>query len=540
MAPANQTLTVTSTQPSLAASAAVSTSSGGNWLTIMGGGNVPAVFSITANPAGLSPGTYQGSIVLSSTGASNSRRHVPVTLVVAAAPVIAAAPSQLTFSYTVGGVPPAGTPIQVTSSGTALTYSVLATTDAGGPWLQITSGGNTPGTVTASVSPVGLAPGTYTGTIALSSDGAGNTPLLIPVTIMVSTSTVLTAAPASVQFAAQQDGAAPATQTVHLDSGGLPIAVTYQGSPGTDWLSFTAGPNTPTDLAISVSPAGLAPGRYTGLILVVSSFAVNSPLQIPVTFDVTATPVLSTFPSILQFAYRISGAGPMPQAFSVGASSGPPFEFSINGGNLPIWLFAAGTGTTPGTVSVSIDPGGLAAGVYQSTVQVSAPGVSSPISVQVVLTVTSAPSLAAQPSALNFAYQVGAQAPAAAAVVVSSSDGLQTVVATPTTSSGGNWLVVSGGGNTPAAASISVNPAGLAAGVYQGQVTFTSSTAASPLPVPVTLTVSAAPTLNLSSTTCLSHIRWVVPYRRTSKSPSRAAMDLLFPSAPSYRSAGSL
>ena len=170
----------------------------------------------------------------------------------------------------------------------------------------------------------GLAPGTYTGTIALSSDGAGNTPLLIPVTLMVSTSTVLTAAPASVQFVAQQGGTAPASQTVHLDSGGTPIAVTYQGSPGTDWLTFTGGPNAPGDLAISVSPTGLAPGRYTGVILVVSTFAVNSPLEIPVTFDVNATPVLSTLPSILQFAYSISGTSPMPQAFSVGASSGPP------------------------------------------------------------------------------------------------------------------------------------------------------------------------------------------------------------------------
>ncbi len=417
---------------------------------------------------------------------------------VAAAPVIAAAPSQLAFSYTIGGVAPAGTPIQVTSSGTALTYLVSATTDTGGSWLQITSGGNTPGTVTASVSPAGLAPGTYTGTIALSADGAGNTPLLIPVTLMVSTSTVLTAEPGSVQFVAQQDGTAPASQTVHLDSGGTPIAVTYQGSPGADWLSYTGGPNTPGGLALSVSPAGLVPGRYTAVILVMSAFAVNSPLEIPVTFDVNATPVLSTFPSILQFTYSVSGTRPAAQAFSVGASSGPPLPFSITGGTLPSWLFASGAGTTPGTVSVSVDPGNLPAGVYQSTVQVTAPGVSSPISAQVVLTVSDAPSLASQPTALNFAWQVGTSMPAAATVVVSSDSGTQTVVATPTTNGGGNWLVVSGGGDTPAAAGISVNPAGLAPGVYQGQVTFTANGAAGPLPVPVTLTVSAAPTLNLS------------------------------------------
>jgi uncharacterized protein (TIGR03437 family) len=499
MAPANQTLTVNGTQPSLSVTADASTSSGGNWLTIMGGGSVPAVFSISANPTGLSKGTYQGSIVLSSTGAGNSPVTVPVTLVVAAAPVITAAPSQLAFSYTLGNSAPAGTPIQVTSSGTVLTYLVSATTDTGGPWLQVTSGGNTPGTVTASVSTTGLAPGTYTGTIALSSAGAGNTPLLIPVTLMVSTSAVLTAAPASVQFVAQQGGSAPASQTVHLDSGGTPIAVTYQGTPGADWLSYTGPPNTPGDLAISVSPTGLAPGRYTAIVLVVSNFAVNSPLQIPVTFDVNAAPVLNTVPSILQFSYSISGSRPTPQSFSVGVSSGPPLQFEVTGGTLPQWLFASGNGTTPGTVSASVDPGVLAAGVYQGTVRVSAPGAASPASVQVVLTITNAPVLSDQPADLNFTYQVGAAAPAAATVVVSSNSGTQTVAATPTTTSGGNWLVVSGGGNTPAATSVSVNPAGLSPGTYHGQVQFTASGVAnSPLAVPVTLTVTAAPTMKTS------------------------------------------
>ena len=498
MAPANQTLTVTGTDPSLVVTADLVTDSGGPWLSVTGGGNLPAVFSITANTTGLVPGTYTGVVTLSAGGAGNSPAQIPVTLVVAAAPVITSAPSQLAFSYTIGASAPAGASLQVASSGTALTYQVSATTAAGGPWLQVTSGGATPGSLTVSVSPVGLAPGTYAGTVALSSTGAGNSPLLVPVTLDVGTTIALVPSPGSVQFVAQQGGAAPPVQTVHVDSGGTPIAVTYQVSPGANWLTYTGVPSTPADIAITASPAGLVPGRYTAVILVVSSLATNSPIQIPVTLDVNAAPVLSASPSILRYAYSLSGTKPLPQSVTV-ASSGSPLQFNVSGGSLPAWLFASASGTTPVSLSVSVDPGSLTAGVYQSEVQLTSPNSSSPVSVQVILTVLNAPVLAAQPSTLAFSYQTGGPAPAAAPLVISSDQQTPAIASAASTFGGGNWLHISGGGNTPAAASVSVNPVGLVPGTYLGQVSITSSGVGnSPLVIPVTLTVSSSPTINAS------------------------------------------
>src|SRR5205807_3805481 len=56
------------------------------------------------------------------------------------------------------------------------------------------------------------------------------------------------------------------------------------------------------------------------------------------------------------------------------------------------WLSATGGGMTPGSASVSVNPGTLAAGTYTGTVSVSAAGSgNSPQTVAVALTVTNAP-----------------------------------------------------------------------------------------------------------------------------------------------------
>jgi large repetitive protein len=499
--PSNQVLTVNGSDPSLVVTATATTITGGNWLSVMGGGNAPAEFSLTSNPAGLAPGTYQGSVMVSAANAANSPLTIPVTLVVSSAPVINAAPGQLSFSYQIGNPAPAGAFFQVTSSGGALPIQIDSITDAGGAWLQVTSGGMTPLTVTAAVNPSGLSPGTYTGTISLSSAGAGNSPLLVPVTLMVTTTAVLSAVPASVHFTVQQDATAPPAQVVRVAAGGLAIPVTYSVSPNAAWLTQTGGSPTPADLSISISPAGLTPGRYTAVVLAKSDFAANSPLEIPVTLDVSATPVLSTLPSVLRFTFDRLGARPPVQALSV-VSSGAATDFTVSVAPGVDWLFASGSGHTPASISVAVDPGTLAVGEYQGTVLLT-PATGTPLSVPVILTVSDAPSLTAQPLSLSFVYQVNGPLPSAQSVVVTSSRGsLPVTVAVQTFSGGAGWLAATGGGNTPTTGNVTVNPAGLGPGVYKGQIAFSAAGAGnSPLLVPVTLTVTAAPVLTTSPTT---------------------------------------
>jgi uncharacterized protein (TIGR03437 family) len=77
--PPPQTLTIASSP----ATAFTLTTSGGNWLSVSSmAGITPASVNISANPAGLSVGTYSGKITISAPTAINSPQTVSVTLVV--------------------------------------------------------------------------------------------------------------------------------------------------------------------------------------------------------------------------------------------------------------------------------------------------------------------------------------------------------------------------------------------------------------------------------------------------------------------------
>jgi uncharacterized protein (TIGR03437 family) len=96
-APAAQNIAVTSTGVALPFTAAATTTTGGNWLSVSpASGNTTASggaatnLSVSVNPTGLAAGTYQGTITVTSANASNSPQTATVTLVVTqpAAPVI--------------------------------------------------------------------------------------------------------------------------------------------------------------------------------------------------------------------------------------------------------------------------------------------------------------------------------------------------------------------------------------------------------------------------------------------------------------------
>src|SRR5260370_27859937 len=67
--------------------------------------------------------------------------------------------------------------------GKAKSYTAAAT---GGAWLSATpTTGNTPGTVTVSANPAGLAPNTYNGMVTIASTGATGSPQTVNVKLTV-------------------------------------------------------------------------------------------------------------------------------------------------------------------------------------------------------------------------------------------------------------------------------------------------------------------------------------------------------------------
>jgi uncharacterized protein (TIGR03437 family) len=313
--------------------------------------------------------------------------------------------------------------------------------------------------------------------------------------LTVSTGLTLSAAPNSLQFSAQQLGPQAAPQTVRIADGGSAIPISVSTSAGATWLTVTGAGTTPADLTVSVSTGNLSPGTYSALILVQSPLAANNPLQIPVTLTVSAAEVLSASPASLRFSYTIGGVKPQPQSFALASGRTPvPYSYSVVPG--PLWLYASGSGNTSGTATVAVDPGVLTPGEYQGTIQVSSPSTGNVAAVNVILTVSATPIITVQPAQLIFAYQIGGQLPVNQSLVVRSGSDVLNVTAAVQTLGGGNWLHIAGGGNTPAPFSVSVDPAGLAPGNYQEQITISSPDSPStPVVIPVSLTVTTAPVL---------------------------------------------
>jgi len=315
----------------------------------------------------------------------------------------------------------------------------------------------------------------------------------------------ISASPTSLSFKYQIGGTTPAAQTVSVASSGTALNFTTAAATttGGSWLSATpaSGSTTSGSVSVAVNPSGLAAGTYTGTIQVASSGATGSPVTTSVTLVVSSatvvTPTLSASPSTMSFAYTIGGTSPASQPILVSAT---PSAVSFTGAAATTsggsWLSATpASGTTPGTVNVSVSPSSLAAGTYTGTVKVTSSGATgSPVTTSVTLVVSSAtavtPTLTASPSTMSFAYTIGGTAPASQPILVSSTPSALSF----TSASTGTWLSATpASGATPGTVNASVNPSGLTAGSYTGTVTIASSGATgSPQIVHVTLVVSSA------------------------------------------------
>jgi uncharacterized protein (TIGR03437 family) len=217
-----------------------------------------------------------GNVYIADPGADNVRK---VSSGAAASPVTAQ-PTTLSFSVNAGAAAPPTQSVVIISPGSTLTYTAAASTTGGGPWLSVSpTGGNVNATLTVSVNPSGLAPGSYNGTITVTPSGAGNTPLTIPVKLTVNAaasqgiiSTV--AGNGFVPFSAEggaATGAALAVSAVAVDgSGNLYIADTVSNKilkvnasgivttfAGNGAITY-AGDNGPATKASFFTPLGVA------------------------------------------------------------------------------------------------------------------------------------------------------------------------------------------------------------------------------------------------------------------------------------------
>ncbi len=191
----------TATQAATSASA----QSGGNWLSVTGGGfgsfayTIP--YTVTASAANLPAADYSGSVKVSSSGLAADNKTVPVVLHVTSQPIAQPLFPAMSFQIAQGGVKqnyftayPFYPMLTNVGLGSLTTSGATTSTASGSNWLTVASDPNNNAFFQITADATGLAHGTYQGTISIASNAA-NSPTVVPVKL-----TVVAAGPPIVNF----------------------------------------------------------------------------------------------------------------------------------------------------------------------------------------------------------------------------------------------------------------------------------------------------------------------------------------------------
>jgi uncharacterized protein (TIGR03437 family) len=167
------------------------TTAGAGWLTLSNASGSPgSPETAMVNTAGLAPGVYTGSIVVSM-AQYGLTTTVPVTFTVLAPAAISVNETEMAFAVTEGQTAPTTANLTISTPGIA--WSVQQEAPAQ-PWLTLSSSfGVAPSTVNLSLNPTGLGAGSYYASLLLSSPGAPNSPVTVSVRFIVGTGLLISA-----------------------------------------------------------------------------------------------------------------------------------------------------------------------------------------------------------------------------------------------------------------------------------------------------------------------------------------------------------
>jgi len=387
------------------------------WITVSPtSGTAPAGLVVSIEQGTLAAGAYPARIrVLDS---NNLPTDVSVTLNVNNTPqqlivspsilrlgALAAAPGNLVEDL-------------VVSNAGAVPLAFTASALGGSSWISGISPGSgqtdAPVFLEVQVNTSGLQVGSYHDIIQLAS-AAGNVD--IPISLFVAESGPLLAVNTTgVLFQARQNGGSSVTSNIEVLNIGAPSStVNWTASlvSGSDWLNLISSSGSATPSApgiLSLAPvqnaSQMAPGPYYALVKIADPNSLNSPQFVSVVLNIeadSAAPSPYVSPAGLFFAAAAGGSAPTPQQVLINTSSAAavPFQVSATTTNQS-WLSATpsagnASGQTPGNLSVSVDPTGLAAGIYTGDVSVSISEVLQSVNVTFVVLPVSAANATSHP-----------------------------------------------------------------------------------------------------------------------------------------------
>ncbi len=334
-------------------------------------GTTPQAISVGINIAGLAPGTYKDTIVVTGTGSTNSPT-VEVILNVAAAPkTLVVAPDTLSFTMEEFGALPVLQNFNVSElGGGIIAFSASENTD----WFSLTNAaGNTPQAVQVNIVGPAPAPGTYVGAVTFTSAAAQNSPVTRHVKLTVTEAPrVLIVAPLVLNFTAVEGGANPVAQNVAVTETNNKN-VDFTANETATWISLAnTDLNTPGGFDVNVDITGVGEGSYSDTITIAAAGVTNSPIKVAVNLTVSAPEVklLTTVPDTLFFFATEGGANPDGEYMVIREAGGGAIAYSASTDVAHV-LLSKFSGTTPDSIIVSVDITGLTPGVRVDSIQVS-------------------------------------------------------------------------------------------------------------------------------------------------------------------------
>jgi uncharacterized protein (TIGR03437 family) len=330
----------------------------------------PAVLTVRMNPALLAVGTHLGTVTLTELP-SGRILSIPVRAIVEIGSPIAAVSTlvidttPLELSAITGGANPTSS-IHVLSS-TGAPHEFTAAASSAGGWLLVTPYSSAaPGRLTITANAAAVPPGTYEGSVIVTSLRSGATET-IPVRFNLDRQAIA-ATPASLNFAQLQKGVAPPAQTLQLTAN-LPGAFT--ATPSANWLTVTPRDGvTPSPLRVSVNPTGLPPGLSRGTVRITGP---NNEVTVQVSLTIPEPPAPTTTPSTIALIHELGSPAPS-QPIDIGSTGdNVTFTAAATTQSGVKWLTVSPeSGSTPARITASVNTALLVPGRHSATITVAA------------------------------------------------------------------------------------------------------------------------------------------------------------------------
>jgi uncharacterized protein (TIGR03437 family) len=349
------------------------------------------------------------------------------------------------------------------------------------------SGDGGPATQAAFNSPTGLVFGPD-GSLYIADSGNDRIRSVLPA------SPTFSASPTQLSFSVTSGGSLSAPQTFALSSllqqtafNGLPYSITTSTSSGTGWLQVNP-PNgsIPATISVTIDPTNLIAGSYTGGISINCPGANPSTATVTVSVVVTNSlpPQMSVNPASIAFS-TLAGAAATTKILTVSNTGGGALNITATaqGGS---WLSVTpGSGTAtpsqPIPLTVAVNPGALPPQTYSGSLLIS--NGQTQVTVPITMTVSASQAVIVL-SQVGMTFQSaalgGSPLPQTFGILNTGQGQMNWTAAANTLPAGAGWLSIdqtSGTVVTPyvdvSTITVTVNPAGLPAGDYYGQIVIT-------------------------------------------------------------------